>query len=234
MTLVARRMERLRSLATEIEQELGGSALVVAADLADDYSRQRMADSVSASGRSVEILANNAGFGHSGDLARSDTERQLEMVRLNVEAVVDLCGCYLPGMVERGRGAIINVASTAAYQPMPGSATYAAGKAFVLSFSEAVSAEVGGDGVTVSALCPGPVRTEWAEVAGMGDVEQRTPDMLWMSAADVAQEAVKGAERGRRVVVPGLLNRVGAMAGQHSPRALALALPLVRRIWNRT
>ena len=231
MTLVARRMERLRSLATEIEQELGGSALVVVADLADAYSRQRMADEVSASDRSVEILVNNAGFGQEGDLARSDTERQLEMVRLNVEAVVDLCSRYLPGMVERGRGAIINVASTAAFQPMPGSANYAAGKAFVLSLSEAVSAEVGGSGVTVTALCPGPVRTEWAAIAGMGDVEQRTPELIWMSAADVAREAVEGAERGRRVVVPGLLNRAGAIAGQHSPRALAL--PLIRRIWNR-
>jgi hypothetical protein len=115
------------------------------------------------------------------------------MVRLNVEAVVDLSGRFVAGMVRRGRGAIINVASTAAFQPLPGQATYAATKAFVLSLSEAVRTELSGTGVTVTALCPGPVRTEFVEAAGLGDVEDRTPELIWMSAADVAREAVRQA-----------------------------------------
>ena len=232
VTLVARREERLRSLATEIDQESDGAADVIAADLADAASRERMAAQLRRSGRMVEILVNNAGFGHNGEMAASDTARQVELVRVNVEAVVDLCGRFLAGMVKRGRGAVINVGSTAAFQPLPGNATYAASKAFVLSLSEAVSAEVSGSGVTVTALCPGPVKTEFVEVAGFGDVERNTPSLIWMSAADVAREAVDGAERGRRVVVPGLLNRAGAIAGQHSPRMLAL--PLIRRILSLT
>jgi short-subunit dehydrogenase len=144
--------------------------------------------------------------------------------------MVDLTGRLLPAMVSRGRGAVINVASTAAFQPLPGSAVYAASKAFVLSFSESLRTEVRGRGVTVTALCPGLVRTEFAEVAGWGDVESRTPDVLWASPGDIAREAVDGAARGKRVVVPGVLNRAGAIAGQHSPRAVAL--PLIERIWK--
>jgi short-subunit dehydrogenase len=153
------------------------------------------------------------------------------MVRLNVEAVVDLAGRIVDGMVRRGRGAIVNLASTAAFQPLPGQATYAASKAFVLSFSEAIRTELTGTGVTVTAVCPGPVRTEFVEVAGFDDVEGRTPDLIWMSAADVARDAVSAADRGKRVAVPGPLNRAGTIAGQHTPRALAL--PLIKRIWSR-
>lgn len=232
VTLVARRRQRLTSLATEIREELDGEAEVIAADLADAGSRGLMLEELRSGDRSVEILVNNAGFGHRGNFATSDTDRQLEMVRLNVEAVVELTGRFLNEMVARGRGAVINVASTASFQPLPGSATYAATKAFVLSFSEAVATELGGRGVTVTALCPGPVKTEFGEVAGYGRIEQQTPDLIWMSAADVAREGVSGAERGKRVVVPGLFNRAGALAGQHSPRAIAL--PLVRRFVNRT
>ena len=113
---------------------------------------------------------------------------------------------------------------------MPGNANYAATKAFVLSLSEALSAEVKDDGVTVSALCPRPVRTEFTEVAGSSGVEERTPDMLWSTPEEVAAAAVRGAEQGKRVVVPGMLNRAGAVVGQHTPRALAL--PLIKRMWS--
>jgi short-subunit dehydrogenase len=133
-------------------------------------------------------------------------------------------------MVRRGRGAVLNVASTAAFQPLPGQAAYAASKSFVLSFSEAVRTELTGTGVTVTAVCPGPVRTEFMEQAGLGEVEERTPGAVWMSAGEVAREAVRGVEHGKRVVVPGALNRAGAIAGQHAPRAVAL--PLVRRLWS--
>ena len=231
LTLLARRDERLRSLAAEISGELGGEAEVIGCDLADASARERIGERVGAIGRQVEVLVNNAGFGHRGDFANGDPSRQVEMVRVDVEAVVDLCGRFLAGMVRRGRGAVINVASTAAFQPLPGSATYAASKSFVLSFSESVHTELRGSGVTLTAVCPGPVRTEFTEVAGMEGAEDRTPGAIWMTAADVAGDAVRAADEGKRVVVPGILNRAGAIAGQHSPRALAL--PLVSRLWSR-
>jgi short-subunit dehydrogenase len=213
VTLVARREERCNSLATELAAE-----------------RERLIAELAERGRSIEVLVNNAGFGSRGEFATSDTDRMLQMVRVNIEAVVDLTGRLVPAMAARGRGAVINVASTAAFQPMPGSAVYAASKAFVLSFSESLRTELRGRGVSVTALCPGPVRTEFPEVAGMGDAEGRTPDVFWTSPEDVAREAVDGAADGKRVVVPGVLNRAGAIAGQHSPRAVAL--PLIERFWK--
>jgi uncharacterized protein len=230
LALVARREERLRSLATELASEHGVEAAVIACDLVDPAERDRLIDELRAGGRAVELLVNNAGFGHQADFARSPPERMVEMVRLNVEAVVDLTSRFLGPMVEKGRGGVINIASTAAFQPLPGSAVYAASKAFVLSFSEAIRTELRGSGVTITAVCPGPVKTEFTEVAGVGGVEERTPGAVWMTAEEIARHAVDGAERDRRVVVPGTLNRATALAGQHSPRAVAL--PLISRIWR--
>jgi len=231
VTLAARREERLRTLAEEISNDLGGEAEVVACDLSDPSERERLLAEIGRSGRAVEILVNNAGFGGTGDFATSDRDRILKMVRLNVEAVADLAGRAVEGMVRRGRGAIINIASTAAFQPLPGQAAYGATKAFVLSLSEAIQSELGGTGVTVTAVCPGPVRTEFMDVAGLDEAEDKTPDLIWMTPEQIAREAISGAERNKRVVVPGPLNRAGAIAGQHAPRALAL--PLVKRIWSR-
>ncbi len=205
-------------------------AETIACDLAEVEERDRLAEDLRSYGRSIEILVNNAGFGFQADFATSPRERMVGMVRVNVEAVVDLTGRFLGGMVERGRGAVINIASTAAFQPLPGSAVYAASKSFVLSFSEAIRTELRGTGVTVTAVCPGPVRTEFTEVAGIPGVEERSPGAIWMSADDLARHAVDGADRDRRVVVPGTLNRVTALAGQHSPRAVAL--PLIGRVWR--
>jgi uncharacterized protein len=152
------------------------------------------------------------------------------MVRLNCEALLDLQARYSPQMADRGRGAIINVASTAAFQPIPGTAAYAASKAFVLSLSEGAHSELKGRGVTVTALCPGPVKTEFAEVAGVGGAEEQLPEIFWTPVADVAKAAVEGAENGKRVVVPGLINRATALSGQHTPRAVIL--PLAKRLWR--
>ena len=152
------------------------------------------------------------------------------MVRVNCEALLDLQARYLPAMVERGRGAVINIASTAAFQPIPGTATYAATKAFVLSLSEAVHQELKGTGVTLTAVCPGPVKTEFAEAAGIERRRGPAPGPLLDDVRGVAKAAVDGAESGKRVVVPGLLNRAGALTGQHGPRMLVL--PLAKRIWR--
>lgn len=231
VVLVARRAERLRALAAELADRDGVRAEPIAADLADVEARDRLAERVAELGLRVEVLVNNAGFGGSGKLSAADHGRIAEMVRLNCEAVADLQARYTAAMAERGRGAVINVASTAAFQPLPGTATYAATKAFVLSLSEATHSELASRGVTVTAVCPGPVKTEFAAAAGIGQAERRLPGVFWTPVEDVAREAVEGAARGRRVVVPGLLNRAGALAGQHAPRMLSL--PLVKGVWRR-
>jgi short-subunit dehydrogenase len=228
--LVARREERLREIAAELGQEHGIRTEVLSADLGDAAARDGLATSIEALGLDVEILVNNAGYGDNARLNSSDRERLLAMVRLNCEGLLDLQARYSPSMVTRRRGAILNVASTAAFQPMPGTATYAATKAFVLSLSEGTHAELKGMGVTVTALCPGPVKTEFADVAGIGGAEDSLPDLFWSTAEDVAKAAVAGLESGKRVVVPGVLNRATAVGGQHMPRALAL--PLIKRVWG--
>jgi short-subunit dehydrogenase len=230
VALVARREERLRSLATQLKAEHGVTAEALACDLADPAERERLAAELRGLGRTVEVLVNNAGFGSRGQFASNDPGRMVGMVRLNVEAVVDLTSRYLPGMAERGRGAVLNIASVAAFQPLPGSATYAASKSFVLSFSEALHTEQRGSGITITAVCPGPVKTEFTDAAGMSGVENETPDLFWMTAEEIARHAVEGAEQGKRVVVPGTLNRAQTLVGQHTPRALAL--PLIDRIWG--
>jgi short-subunit dehydrogenase len=231
VTLVARREERLRSLAAELSDRFGVRAEVLAVDLGDDAARGDLPRRISELGLDVEILVNNAGFGGGQDFARTDRERVVSMVEVNCLALLDLQAVYLPQMVERGRGAIINIASTAAFQPLPGAATYGATKAFVLSLSEAVHEELKGTGVTVTAICPGPVKTEFPEAAGLEGAETQVPGILWMSAESVAKQAVNAAADGKRAIIPGLLNRAGAVTGQHAPRMLAL--PIAKRVWRR-
>jgi uncharacterized protein len=230
VTLVARREQRLAELASEFVTEHGVRAEAVAADLCEAAGRERLAARIEELGLAVEVLVNNAGFGDTGDVAATERERIVSMVRLNCEALLDLQARFTPAMVERGRGAVINVASTASFQPIPGTATYAATKAFVLSLTEATHAELRGAGVTATALCPGPVQTEFAHVAGVGGAEENLPGLFWTAVEDVARAAVDGADAGKRVVVPGLLNRVGGLTGQHSPRVLAL--PFAKRLWR--
>jgi short-subunit dehydrogenase len=217
VTLVARREDRLRELASE----LGERAEVHACDVTDPEARKGVADALAARGIEVAMVVNNAGFSTSGPFASSDRERELDMVRTNIEAVVDFCALFVPGMAERGHGAVLNVASTASFQPLPMQAGYAATKAFVLSFTESLHAELRGSGVTVTALCPGPVKTEFVEVANLGDAEA-LPGVFWASAEDVAKAGISGLEKGKRVVIPGALNRAGAVGGQHAPRSLIL------------
>jgi uncharacterized protein len=222
VTLVARRTELLEQLADELRGSHGVRAETLAFDLGDAAARTRMLASIAELGLTVEVLVNNAGFGSGGRFQDLDPERELEMVRVNVEAVVALCGRFVPEMVARRRGAVLNVASTAAFQPLPRQATYGATKAFVLAFTDALHAELKGTGVTATALCPGPVRTEFAESAGIDDAAEGLPGVFWTTSEFVAEQGVKGMERGRRVVVPGKLNQAGALGGQHAPRSLLL------------
>lgn len=219
VTLVARREDRLRELAAE----LGDGATVHACDVTDANARKGLADAIAADGKHVVVLINNAGFSTSGPFVHSERDRELGMVRTNMEAVVDFCSLFAPDMADRGAGAILNVASTASFQPLPMQATYAATKAFVLSFTESLHAELDGTGVTVSALCPGPVKTEFVDVAEIPGADSM-PGLFWASAEETAKAGIKGLERGKRVVIPGALNRAGAIGGQHAPRSLVLRL----------
>jgi uncharacterized protein len=221
-TLVARRTERLEELAAELRDQHGVRAETLACDLGDGEARDGLIDRIRELGLTVEVLVNNAGFGSGGLFQELDRERELEMVRLNVEAVVALCGAYVPEMVGRGRGAVLNVASTAAFQPLPRQATYSASKAFVLAFTDALHADLHGTGVGATSLCPGPVRTEFATTAGIDEAAAGLPEVFWAESDFVAEQAVKGMERGRRVVVPGKLNQATALGGQHAPRGLFL------------
>jgi short-subunit dehydrogenase len=222
VALVARRKERLDELAQEVSSKHRVRAEVIVRDLAEPQERDALQQELESRGLTVEIVCNNAGFGSAAPFIKLEREREVNMLRLNCEAVADLCSRYAPAMVERGRGAILNVASTAAFQPLPGQSTYAASKAFVLSFTEALHQELERKGVAVTALCPGPVRTEFTEIAGIAQLESSTPSFLWATAESVAEAGVEGLESGRRVVVPGGVNRLGAIAGHHVPRALFL------------
>jgi len=226
VTLVARREDKLKALATEVADAHGVRAEVIAADLTDDTARLDLAGELERRGLTVDILVNNAGFTTMGPVHLSRRDQELAMVRTDVEAVVDLCTIFVPGMVTRHRGAVLNTASTAAFQPLPGQAGYGASKAFVLSYSRALGAELKGTGVTVTALCPGPVETGFAEASGLSDEEasESLPRFMWVPAERVAAAGVEGLEAGRPVVIPGAANRFGALAGYYAPKSLVLPL----------
>ena len=231
VTLAARRDQPLRRLAAELTTEHSIRAEAIAADLAEASDRDRLAAAIEALGLSVEILVNNAGVGSYGSFSSLSREAELAMVRLNVEAVTDLQARYLPAMVERGRGAVINISSTSAFQPMPGMATYAASKAFVLNQGEALHQELKGSGVTVTTVCPGPIQTDFAETSGTDSVGDDLPEMFWMSPEELAEDAIEAAEQGKRGIVPGGFNRAGSLLGRWTPRTAVL--PLVDRFFRR-
>lgn len=221
--LVARRMDRLQTLAGELAREHGVRAEVIACDLADAEARAMLQREVDALELEIDVLVNNAGFGSGGPFLKLDAARELEMVRVNCEAVVDLTARFAPAMAGRKAGAILTVASVAAFQPLPTQATYGASKAFALSFSEALHTELGPKGITVTTLCPGPVRTEFFERARISAAE-RLPDVVWSTPEQCARVAVDGLRRGRRVVTPGIQARLSALGGRYTPRGPLLSL----------
>jgi short-subunit dehydrogenase len=211
IVLVARRRDRLDALAAEI-----GGGHVIAADLAAPRAPSRLLAELTERGLDVAILINNAGFGLIGRFAELAADRQIGMIDLNVRALAELTRLVLPGMRERGGGGILNVASTAAFQPGPGMAVYFATKAFVLSFTEALHQELKGSGIKVSALCPGPTATEFGEVAGF---TRSVPASLSADAASVVKAGLEGLDGNKAVVIPGLTNKVTAQASRFLPRA---------------
>lgn len=229
VTLVARREDRLEVLADELATAHGVRTGVIAADLTDEGARTTIVDTIAERGLTVDVLVNNAGLSTTGPVATCDLAAELRMIRCDIEAVVHLCSAFVPGMAERGRGAVLNVASMAAFQPLPGQAGYAGAKSFVLSYTRALAQELRGTGVVATALCPGPVETEFAEAAGFGELEagDSLPKFMWVTAEEVAKAAIEGLDRGRDVVIPGRANRV--MAGVAHVIPHRLLLPVLAR-----
>jgi len=220
VALVARSADQLRGIAASLEQDFGVRAVAVTEDLADPEAPDRVFERLHERDFEVEVLVNNAGFGTMGRFARSDPGSQVDMVQVNVGAVTHLTRLFVEPMVDRGRGRILNVASTAAFQPGPWMAVYFASKAYVLSFSEALAEELRGTGVAVTTLCPGPTATGFQKRAGM----ERSPiggRLAVGSAARVARAAYDGMQRGRRLVIPGWQNRLGSLLPRVVPRGLA-------------
>jgi len=230
VTLVARTESKLRALADDLTARHGVRVEVLVTDLTDTSARAALPGRLEDLGLEVNVLVNNAGFSTLGTVFRSDPDREIAMLRTDVESVVHLCSLFTPGMVERRSGCILNVASTAAFQPIPGQAGYGAAKAFVLSYGHAIRVELRPHGVTVTTLCPGPVDTGFGEAAGFDpeEVTELMPAFFWESVADVAEAGVGGMDANRAVVIPGLPNRVSARAAWLTPRRVLL--PMLARV----
>ncbi|HVU71822.1 MAG TPA: SDR family oxidoreductase [Mycobacteriales bacterium] len=224
VTLVARREGPLRELASELSASV--RAEVVTADLSDQKSRRAILPAIEERGLVAAALVNNAGFSTTGRIQDADPDRELTMLRTDVEAVVDLCTLFVPGMVARGGGAILNVASTAAFQPIPGQAGYAASKAFVYSYSRAIAVELKSSNITVTALCPGPVETEFIQAAGFDEERAKgsMPKFMWVPAPEVAKAGVDGMLKGKSVVIPGAPNRIAAYSAILTPKRVLLPI----------
>jgi uncharacterized protein len=217
--LVARHEAKLRQVAAELSGQFGVSAKVIVTDLAKPDAPQQIADEVRHDSTQVDYLINNAGFGLGGKFAETDLTAELEMMQVNMVALVQLSKLFLPAMVARRQGKIMNVASTAAFQPGPLMAVYYATKAFVLSFTEAIANELAGTGVTVTALCPGPTQSEFQRRAHIENTRLIKGKLIGlMSSAAVAQLGYRGLMQGKRLVIPGFINKLGVQSVRLSPR----------------
>lgn len=225
VTLAARSAGALEDLAAELA-DTGVRADVLPIDLSDAAARAALPDRLAELDTEVSILVNNAGLSTMGPVHRGDVDAELNMIEVDVVAVADLCSRFLPGMVERRSGAVLNVASTAAFQPIPGQAGYAACKAFVLSYTRALGGELRGTGVSATALCPGPVETGFGAVAGItqADAEASLPSFMWETAEAVARAGVDGLAAGRPMVIPGNVNRAAAALTGLVPKQLLVPI----------
>ena len=220
MILVARNEEKLRALATELAKQFGIRTEVIAADLGRENAVQTLYEEVKNKGLNVDMLINNAGFGTHGHFETLDAQRDHDEVMLNVTALVDLTHAFIPAMLSREDGAVINLASTAAFQPLPYMAVYGATKAFVVSFSAALAQEYRQRGIRVVALCPGATATEFFNVVGTEDAAvgaKRTPQQVVVTA-------LQALERGQSVVVDGRANWLLATSARLMP------IPFVTRV----
>lgn len=213
LVLAARRKDRLDALAQEL-----GNARAVAIDLGEPGAPARLMADVEQAGETVDLMVNNAGFGLWGKFETQDPVRLSAMIDLNVRALTDLSRAVIPAMIERQSGAILNLASTAAFQAGPGMAVYFATKAYVLSLTEALHEELKPHGIKVSALCPGPTRTEFGEVAGFAG--GKVFNQFGMDSATVVALGLKALDRNQAIRVTGTANRIAAASTRFLPRAL--------------
>ncbi|HXV15013.1 MAG TPA: SDR family oxidoreductase [Candidatus Krumholzibacteria bacterium] len=227
LVVTARSADRLGALKKEIEGLHGVGVRVVVHDLADPRAPVAIYDDVRAAGLEIDVLVNNAGFGMYGLFHQSDLQTELDMIQVNIAAVVHLTKLFARDMVARKRGRILNVASTAGFQPGPLQSVYYASKAFVLSFTEAIANELRGTGVTATALCPGPTPTEFQKRAHVGKVRGLRL-MMRINPDVVVRAGYAGMMKGKAVVVPGALNNVMAFTVRFFPRRMVTAV--VRRI----
>ena len=221
--LVARRRERLESLAEELRSD-GRRIEVIAADVSEPDGRAELLATIHQLGLEVDVLIPCAGFGMGGAFVDADPDRIQQLIRTNVEGSFLLIRSFAPAMAARHSGAILLVSSMAGNQPMPNFQAYAATKAAVTSLAESLHWELGRSGVTVTALCPGGVRTEFAEVAGMLGAESRTPKAFMADPVQIADAALKGLAHGKRIVMPRRAVRLFAWFGSHAPRCVWLPL----------
>jgi short-subunit dehydrogenase len=224
VTLLARREERLRALAAELDREYFVRANALPCDLAEPEQRGALGERLDALGLRVDVLVNCAGLGSYGRFAALDSARELEQVRVMCEAPVDLCGAFAPAMAARRSGAILIVSSSLGFQPVPGYATYGAAKSFGIAFGEAIHTELHCSRVAVTTLCPGPVETEFFAVNGEQPVQWAMPRALWRKPDAVAQTAVDALERNRRTAIPGAPMRGLMAASRYMPRGMALRM----------
>jgi short-subunit dehydrogenase len=224
LILVARSQGALAALAADLSQRCGVQAWAIAQDLTEPNAAVTVADQVAAVTDSIDLLINNAGYGIHGAFAEGDRAAQLGMVQLNVLALVDLTYQFLPGMMQRGTGAVLNIASTAAFQPMPYFAIYAATKAFVLSFSEALWVEGKDAGVQVLAVCPGPTETQFFKTAQFPDGLAQSTEQNYETPEAVVKAALEALAQGRaNVVTGGLVNQTLVNASRFLPRELVVS-----------
>lgn len=227
LVLVARRRERLEELRDELtKRDPNLSVHIRVTDLSDDRAVIDLFDWLESQKLSIDLLINNAGLGDVGPFATSELQRVKEMLAVNVTALTLLTRLLLPGMIARKRGAILNVSSSAGFLPIAGFAVYAATKAYVTSFSEAIRAELHGTGVTVTSLCPGPVHTEFTEVAHRSSAarEKSSPEFTHVSVEAVVRATLDALERGKPLVIPGFLMKLAMLLVRLTP------LPLLRLV----
>jgi short-subunit dehydrogenase len=224
LILVARSEDRLRSLARQLAEVHSRRVEVVTVDLTHAGAAEKVRTAAEALKMPVDLLVNNAGFGTVGALEKIEAARERDEVLLNCVAVVDMTHAFLPGMLERGRGGIINVASLAAFQPLPYMSVYAATKAFVLSFTEGVRGEVRPRGIKVLCVCPGPVDTPFFEATGNQKLRSTVPRATMMTVDEVIAASLKAFKAGRGVVVPGVGNKLMASSTRFVPRDVLTAI----------
>jgi len=219
LVLVARSAEKLNELAELIRKNNKSEVIPISVDLSDEAGVKRLISEISAKDIQIDMLINNAGFGNFGDFAKADLAKNMDMIRLNISALTQLTHFALQGMLKNGRSRIMNVASTAAFMPGPGMAVYYASKAYVLSFSEALTRELKGSGITVTTLCPGPTDTGFASTAGLGKslMHRMIPPA---TSIQVAKAGYKAMMKGKAIEIPGFVNKLSAMTPRFSPRSM--------------